>query len=197
MKAPISVDEKKEFIRWLLNTHQMKMREAMWVLNYIAGHDQIMKYVHFVDDLEGRSRGLVLSAHGVDNEPFRFFKGNITTSDPEKAFHDIRLNWDDNLYIELHFKEAISSPEYALVREESLSQDLKIGDEEMLLAEKFLDQMISDFELEVLKREIDEVLDNRDPKNLFKIVCFASRQDSSIMKFKLGDAKVRFQLKNV
>lgn len=169
MKAPISVDEKKDFIRWLLNTHQMKMREAMWVLNYIAGHDQIMKYVHFVDDLDGKNRGLVLSAHGVDNEPFRFFKGNLTTSDPEKAFHDIRLNWDENLYIMLHFKEALSSPEYALVREENPAQELKIGEEEKLLAEKFLNQMMNRFEEEALKREIDRALDHRDKETFLKL----------------------------
>ncbi len=64
MKASISIDEKKDFIRWFLNKHQMKTREAMWVLNYIAGHDQIVKYVHFVDNLEGCARGfhLVLTA---------------------------------------------------------------------------------------------------------------------------------------
>ncbi|HDU1276699.1 TPA: YpiB family protein, partial [Listeria monocytogenes] len=56
MKASISIDEKKDFIRWFLNKHQMKTREAMWVLNYIAGHDQIVKYVHFVDNLEGCAR---------------------------------------------------------------------------------------------------------------------------------------------
>ncbi|PWR44091.1 hypothetical protein DK292_15590, partial [Listeria monocytogenes] len=60
MKASISIDEKKDLIRWFLNKHQKKTREAMWVLNYIAGHDQKEKYDQFVDNLEGCARGLSL-----------------------------------------------------------------------------------------------------------------------------------------
>ncbi|WP_239254535.1 ReoY family proteolytic degradation factor [Listeria ilorinensis] len=162
MKASISVDEKKEFIRWLISTHQMKMREAMWVLNYIAGHDQIMEYVHFVDDLEGVPRGLVLSAQGVENEPFRFSKGDVTTSDPEKAFHDIRLNWDEELFIKLHFEGALSSPEYALVRDENPYLEVKLDKKEQQLAVKFLNQSLADFSRAKLLEAIDEALDNRD-----------------------------------
>ncbi|EMG29132.1 hypothetical protein X560_0122 [Listeria fleischmannii 1991] len=172
MKASISIDEKKDFIRWLLNTHQMKMREAMWVLNYIAGHDQIMQYVHFVDDLEGCRRGLVLSAQGVDHEPFRFFKGKITTSDPEKAFHDIRLNWDEELYIVLHFSDALLSPEYALVREDNPHRALVIGEEEQQLASDFLERTLSDFTEESIKQEIDRALDAGDKKRFLELSAF-------------------------
>ncbi|WP_088808556.1 MULTISPECIES: ReoY family proteolytic degradation factor [Listeria] len=172
MKASISVDEKKDFIRWLLNTHQMKMREAMWVLNYIAGHDQIIQYVHFVDDLEGCNRGLVLSAEGVDFEPFRFFKGKLTTSNPEKAFHDIRLNWDEELYIVLHFSDALSSPEYALVREDNPHKDLQIGEEEQQLATDFLDRTLSSFMMESVQKEIDRAIDAGDKERFLELTAF-------------------------
>ncbi|MBC1490242.1 YpiB family protein [Listeria booriae] len=162
MKASISIEDKKDFVRWLLSQHQMKMRESMWILNYIAGHDQIMKYVHFVDNAEGCPRGLVLTSHGVDDEPFRFFKGNIVTTDPEKAFHDIRLNWDEEIYIQLHFPGVVTSPQYALVREDSPFQELLITDSDKQIAAQFLDSAVAHFSKEKLLVEIDAALDDYD-----------------------------------
>lgn len=43
MAAPISVNEKKEFIRWFLNHYQLKRRECVWILNYLMSHDQLME----------------------------------------------------------------------------------------------------------------------------------------------------------
>lgn len=170
MKASISIDEKKDFIRWLLNTHQMKTREAMWVLNYVAGHNQIIQYVHFVDDLSGVSRGLMLSAEGSLGEPFCFFKGNIATSDPEKAFHDIRLNWNEDLYIQLDFKNAIHSPEYALVRTDNPHLGLLINEEEQALAKEFLDQTSLLFSKKNILKKIDQALDERDKVAFLQLV---------------------------
>ncbi|EAC5751292.1 YpiB family protein [Listeria monocytogenes] len=178
MKASISIDEKKDFIRWFLNKHQMKTREAMWVLNYIAGHDQIVKYVHFVDNLEGCARGLSLSAHGVKSEPFLFFKGNIMTSDPEKAFHDIRLNWDEELYVELHFEEAMSSPEYALVREDNPFAAVKLADEEKEMADALIYQSVHQFSREKVLQQIDEALDTRDEAAFHKLVRILQQMDT-------------------
>ncbi|WP_163654159.1 ReoY family proteolytic degradation factor [Listeria sp. PSOL-1] len=170
MKASISIDEKKDFIRWLLNHYQMKMREAMWVLNYVSGHDQIIQYVHFVDDLSGVSRGLILAAEGSSGEPFRFFKGNLATSDPEKAFHDIRLNWNEDLYIQLDFENAMNSPEYALVRTDNPHLGLQLNDEEKELAKKFLDQTSLFFSKKNVLEKIDQALDEKDRDAFFKLV---------------------------
>ncbi|MBC1482425.1 YpiB family protein [Listeria sp. FSL L7-1485] len=178
MKASISIDEKKDFIRWLLNKHQMKTREAMWVLNYIAGHDQIVKYVHFVDNLEGCARGLSLSAHGVESEPFLFFKGNIMTTDPEKAFHDIRLNWDEELYIELHFEDAIVSPEYALVREDNPFTKVKLADAEKEMADALIYQSVHQFSRAKLLEKIDIALDERDEATFQQLVQILQQMDN-------------------
>ncbi|EOR23584.1 hypothetical protein A499_12046 [Niallia nealsonii AAU1] len=43
MKTPVSVNEKKDFIRWFLNHYQLKRRECVWILNYLMSHDQLME----------------------------------------------------------------------------------------------------------------------------------------------------------
>ena len=50
MAAPISVNEKKEFVRWFLNNYQLKRRECVWILNYLMSHDQLMEKVHCVEN---------------------------------------------------------------------------------------------------------------------------------------------------
>ncbi|MBL7245924.1 hypothetical protein B5V91_05045 [Heyndrickxia sporothermodurans] len=162
--TPVSVNEKKDFIRWFLNHYQLKRRESVWILNYLMSHDQLMEKVHFVDEAQFCPRGLIMSTHCVESVPFRFYKENIMTTDAEKSFHDIRLNREEDIYIQLNFKVANISYQYAAVLEENpfMPNLLHINDEDRIIAEKFLQQSIVSFQKEKLLSQIDEALDNHD-----------------------------------
>lgn len=121
MQTPVSVNEKKDFIRWFLNHYQLKRRECVWILNYLMSHDSLMEKVHFVEQAEFCPRGIIMSTHCVEEVPFRFYKENVMTTDAEKSFHDIRLNKQQDLFIQLNFRSAYSSPEYAAVLESNLT----------------------------------------------------------------------------
>ncbi|PLS16340.1 hypothetical protein CVD28_17890 [Bacillus sp. M6-12] len=164
MAAPVSVNEKKDFIRWFLNHYQLKRRECVWILNYLMSHDQLMKRVHFVEQAQYCPRGLIMSTHCVDEAPFRFYKSNVMTTDAEKSFHDIRLNRDEEIYIQLNFRSAYSSHQYAAVLEENpyVPRNLPGNDKDKVLAEQFLEQSILTFQRDRLMRLIDEALDKND-----------------------------------
>ncbi|RFU68488.1 YpiB family protein [Peribacillus saganii] len=164
MAAPVSVNEKKDFIRWFLNHYQLKRRECVWILNYLMSHDQLMKRVHFVEQAQYCPRGLIMSTHCVDEAPFRFYKSNIMTTDAEKSFHDIRLNRDEEIYIQLNFRSAYSSHQYAAVLEENpyVPRNLPGNEKDKILAEQFLEQSILIFQRDRLMKLIDEALDNND-----------------------------------
>ncbi|WP_033828553.1 ReoY family proteolytic degradation factor [Bacillus andreraoultii] len=168
MAAPISVNEKKEFIRWFLNHYQLKRRECVWILNYLMSHDQLMEKVHFVDHADYCPRGIVMSTQCVDDVPFRFYKDSVMTTDAEKSFHDIRLNRDQDIYIQLNFKSVHKSHQYALVLENNpyMPEHLQITDKDRELAELFLKNTIKNFQLEQLREKIDQALDKKD-KDLF------------------------------
>jgi len=119
MSTPVSVNEKKDFIRWFLNRYQLKRRESVWILNYLMSHDQLMEKVHFVEEAQFCPRGLIMSTHCTREVPFRFYKDNIMTTDAEKSFHDIRLNRDEDIYIQLNFHGSRQSHQYAAVLEEN------------------------------------------------------------------------------
>ena len=60
-----------------------------------------------------------MSTHCVSEVPFRFFKENVMTTDAEKSFHDIRLNRDEEIYIQLNFQSSFQTPQFAAVMEEN------------------------------------------------------------------------------
>ncbi len=166
MTAPVSVNEKKDFIRWFLNHYQLKRRECVWILNYLMSHDQLMEKVHFVDQAQYCPRGLVMSSHCVDDVPFRFYKENVMTTDAEKSFHDIRLNRDEEIYIQLNFHASNQAPQYAAVQEENpfTPNTVQVSEKDRIIAERFLAESIKLFQEEKLLKEIDEALDKHDEK---------------------------------
>lgn len=164
MATPVSVNEKKDFIRWFLNHYQLKRRECVWILNYLMSHDQLMERVHFVDQAQYCPRGLVMSTHCIDKVPFRFYKENVMTTDAEKSFHDIRLNRDEEIYIQLNFNASNQAHQYVAVLEENpfMPKHLQINETDRAVAEQFLDASIERFHREKLLSLIDDALDNQD-----------------------------------
>ncbi|WLR53083.1 ReoY family proteolytic degradation factor [Bacillus tianshenii] len=164
MATPVSVSEKKEFVRWFLNHYQLKRREGVWILNYLMSHDQLMEKVHFVEQAQYCPRGIIMSTHCVDDVPFRFYKENIMTTDAEKSFHDIRLNRDQDIYIQLNFKSAMNTTKYVAVLEENhfIPEHLKINEHDQKIAEEFLDHAVVTFRKEKLLSAIDKALDCND-----------------------------------
>lgn len=171
MAAPISVNEKKEFIRWFLNHYQLKRRECVWILNYLMSHDQLMEKVHFVEHADFCPRGIIMSTQCVDDVPFRFYKDSILTTDAEKSFHDIRLNRDQEIYIQLNFKAVHKSHHYALVLENNpyMPEHLEISDKDRELAEQFLQTSIKNFQLEQIREKIDKALDRKDKEEFIML----------------------------
>lgn len=164
MATPVSVNEKKDFIRWFLNHYQLKRRECVWILNYLMSHDQLMEKVHFVDQAQYCPRGLVMSTHCIDKVPFRFYKENVMTTDAEKSFHDIRLNRDEEIYIQLNFNASNQAHQYVAVLEENpyMPKHLQINENDREVAEQFLKASIERFQKEKLLSQIDEALDKQD-----------------------------------
>lgn len=171
-RMTISVYEKKKFIQWFLNHYQMKRRESVWILNYLMNHEKVLEHVHFVSEARLCPRGVVMSTKCVNDPPFRFYKEQVMTTDPEKSFHDIRLNDTEPIYIQLNFKNANQHPRYALVMEENpfLPEDYYITKQDRKMAEKFLDHVKYDFQLKKIQTEIDRALDEGDKEKFHELI---------------------------
>lgn len=180
LTTPVSVNEKKDFIRWFLNHFQLKRRESVWILNYLMSHDQLMKKVHFVEEAQYCPRGLIMSTHCVDDVPFRFYKQHIMTTDAEKSFHDIRLNRNEDIFIQLNFRGAYLSPHYVAVMEENpyMPERLVISEQDRELAEKFLLESMKKFQKERLLEAIDQALERGDRQAFYHLTQQLKKLDS-------------------
>ncbi len=181
MNIPVSVEDKKEFVRWFLNNFQLKRRESVWILNYLMNHDSLMRQVHFVEEARFCPRGIVISTHCVEDVPFRFYKDQIMTTDAEKSFHDIRLNRDEPVYIQLNFKDSNRSAQYAAVLEENpfIPTDLYITEKDQQVAEQFLEESIKQYQEEKLLQAIDKALDDGDQETFLKLSSQLKKQKQS------------------
>jgi len=164
MSAPVTVNEKKEFIRWFLNEHQLKRRECIWILNFLMSNDHLLEKVHFVDQVKYCPRGIIMSTTCVDEVPFRFYKQSVMTTDAEKSFHDLRINHKEDIYIQLNFRDGKRTYQYIAVLEDNpyLPVNRKLVEKDQELAENFLDYTLKTYRRNELKRKIDEALDKRD-----------------------------------
>ncbi|OIJ14796.1 hypothetical protein BKP37_07405 [Anaerobacillus alkalilacustris] len=182
MSSTISVLEKKDFLKWFLNKYQLKRRECAWLLNYLMSDDQLMEKVHFVENAEYCPKSLIISANDVDCIPFSFHKRQHVTMDAEKSFHDIRLNKEEEIYIQLNFRDSKKIPQYIAVLEENPFVPIDKETEKVysLFADLIIDQASYQFEKKQLLKKIDESLDNGDKESFM----FYSKKLSNLKTLK-------------
>ncbi|WP_147804780.1 ReoY family proteolytic degradation factor [Alkalicoccus halolimnae] len=168
MNSPVPVMEKRDFLKWFLEKYQLKRRECAWLLNFLMSDDILMERVHFVEQAEHCPKALMISANDVDQVPFAFHKNQHVTMDAEKSFHDIRLNRNEDIYIQLNFKDKQTLPQYAAVLEENPYLPVNSDEETVkgLLAELVLDEALRVEKLRSLEEQIDIALAQKD-RNAF------------------------------
>lgn len=171
MTASVSVGDKKQFVRWFLQSYKMKRRECIWILNYMLSNDELLEKTHFVEDAHYCPRAMVMSSTESKELPFRFYKGNLMTADAEKSFHDLRLNPEQDLYLQLNFPNRPPSPLYLSVLEENpyLPPDETVSAQDQLLAEELLKESLTAFQEETILGQIDEALDANDKERFFEL----------------------------
>ncbi|MEN2766185.1 ReoY family proteolytic degradation factor [Ornithinibacillus xuwenensis] len=172
MHTPISVKDKKKFLQWFLNNYQLKKRESVWILNYLINHHEILENVHFVHDAKFCMRSIIITSQCSKEVPFRFYKNHLVTTDAEKAFHDIRLNQHESLYIQLNFNKSNQNHMYASVLEENpfVPDDYVITQQDKDNATILLDNSLFEFKRKQLLAEIDQTLDEQDRDKFNKLV---------------------------
>lgn len=167
----VPLHDKKVFIKWFLKNFQLKRREGVWILNYLLSNDELLENIHFVDEAHYCPRAIVMSTVDTTSIPFRFYKENIMTSDAEKSFHDLRMNIEDAMYMQLNFPSIPPEPVYLAVLEENpyMPADMMISEKDRLAAKSLLENSMLEFQEQQILKEIDEALDAGDKERFFEL----------------------------
>jgi uncharacterized protein YpiB (UPF0302 family) len=179
----ITATKKREFIKWFLNNYQFKSRPSVWILNFLYSYEHLLEKVHFVEDASKTPRGIVITTRCVDDIPLRYYKNGTVITDEEKCFHDIRLNKEQDIYIELNFKDKYNHEEYWEVLEENPFDEPDTSEFEEQAAH-FLDYCLYEFKVEQLKKRIDEAIDDGDKELFMKLANELSKVEKVKKRFK-------------
>jgi len=181
--SEITVQQKRAFIKWFLDNYQLKRRESVWILNYIMQYNEVLRNLHFVENACYCERGIIISTNCVDEVPFRFYKGNIVTTDPEECFYDIRSNKELPFYIELMFKDKHKCPEYFGVLEDNPFDKSEDINEYTEAATNFLEYCLFKYKINQLKKRIDEAIDDGNKEMFMKLTDELSKIEKVEKKF--------------
>ncbi|RKD25731.1 hypothetical protein BEP19_01960 [Ammoniphilus oxalaticus] len=178
MGEAITISAKREFIRWFLNNYQFKKNEGSWLFNYFLTDDRLLEKVHFTDDLYNREKTMIISTVCSHATPFLYQKKSRLNYDVEEAFNDIKENPNEDVYINIFFKDRMSCPQYLIVLEgrgktERQGQTQpRVTQDNMaasLMTELVIDQLMRSNRLKELTEQIDAALVKRDKPLFMKL----------------------------
>ncbi|AUS08716.1 hypothetical protein C1X05_07570 [Laceyella sacchari] len=171
MESSVTIQEKKEFIRWFLNRYELQKKEAAWLLEFLSSNERLLSRVHFVDHVRHLPKTMIISAKCSKMIPFRFTKNKRVGTDVETAFYDIRTNPNEEVYIGLHFKDRAACPEYAAILEGNPMEKHDLVQDHLLslFAEIILDQAVKEFQRKELYKRIDHALQARDEETFLRL----------------------------
>lgn len=160
----VGIKEKKEFLSWLVETVRFQRREVYWIINYLVNHETILRQIKFVEHVDKTPRGLKLTASDQEEESLVLFVGEHQFTNPEQIFHDIRMNWKKDLFVECQFSEAWSSPAYLAVLEDNpfASWNDHVDQEVSEALEDYIDSERKEYEITELYHQIDLALEKND-----------------------------------
>ncbi len=162
MEQMISVHDKRDFLKWFLDSYHVKRRECVWLLNYVMSDDHLLSLFHFVESVKGCKRSMVISEKNVHAKAFEYNKRHVSTDDPEKAFHDIRLNRTEAIYVQVNFHYTSPPPQYINVLEEHPHTYVDIHDRFGKDVESMIKHVEEKYIMGNLYEEIDVALESGD-----------------------------------
>ncbi|WP_027723785.1 ReoY family proteolytic degradation factor [Tuberibacillus calidus] len=170
MEQTISIEDKRAFLKWFLRHYQLKNRECVWLLNYILSDNQLINILRFVDTITDCPRAMMISEKRSQASPFMYRKGTVETDQPEKAFHDLRLDTVEPIYVKLIFPDSSRSSEYVCVLEDNPYALKQLQQTYHQIADRILHEAMRDFQIQKLYEAIDQALDRRDEVAFYQLV---------------------------
>ena len=167
----IELASKKKFVNWLIQSVSLKKRESYWILNYLLNHEFLLDRVTFVENVLSTPRGLLVTDQSVSGSGLEMVNQGIVIDDPNKIFHDIRLNRKSPLFIGVSFDGMTLSKYYLDVLEENPYQPLdEEAEKEFRLAlNSFIEEEERKFKLNILLEKINQALETGNKKEFQKL----------------------------
>lgn len=152
---------KRQFIEWLLKRHQHANPAVTYLLNFLMTQPHIIDQVVFSEHVKYAPRGLYISYQSNTKVPFIYYKDQLSYTQCEQAFHDLRLNMQfekKTYYIELNIPDMYQQ----LFQWDIFVDNPFLPEDQELIqsTERHLNQLSIEATIKQLKRRMDLALEN-------------------------------------
>lgn len=160
----IQLEEKIQWLRYLLTSVTFSRREISWMLDYLIHHEGIVKQIQFVEHVDKTPRGIRLKAGRNVEQPLVLFLNGRTFTDVDQIFHEIRFKWQEPLFVECEFDTHTIPNRYVGLVEDNpyYRWNDQISAEDIERIEQSLKQVEIEQQIKQLQAEIDRALDQGD-----------------------------------
>jgi uncharacterized protein YpiB (UPF0302 family) len=131
----------------------------------------MIENIHFVENASKTPRGIVFkSGQPFHMKEIAMYKPNVEILDIDQIFHDLRMHWQEEIYIECVFPKSWENPLYVNVLEDNPYDSWNDHIDESVTEET--DNFLKSLEFEsrrvLLLQQIDEAIDKGDEESFIK-----------------------------
>lgn len=168
MKNWVSATEKSNFLKWFLDQHQLKHKDARVLIDYLLKQHPILENLSFTSAIKSGEKSIIISSMQSDQPGFVYYNGKIKTEDVSKALGDLMSNPADKLNIVLHFYGKQSNQRYLQLVEPATNYFVrhKQFQEYSKEVNSLIEKSLIEQEIKKVREAIDAALDQND-KQLF------------------------------
>lgn len=180
MSIKVSNQAKKEFLTYLLKAYTFKNIEDIRILNLLIDSDALLNITSIVNTNEHAKRYLEISTTCSENN-FLFTKGNVSTTNSMKAYHDLRIDQRTPLDLNICYDKKHLDPNYYLVkedRENEYPESLRVLDK--VRAKALINYQLRMSKKAMYEKSINRALDTGDYIS-FKKITEEMRRDENEM----------------
>jgi uncharacterized protein YpiB (UPF0302 family) len=172
MKNWVSTTEKSNFLKWFLQHHQLKHKDARILIEHLVKQHPILENLTFTNSIKSGEKTIVISSMQSDQPGFVYYNGKRKMEDVSKALGDVMSNPADKLNIVLHFYGRQSNQRYLQLVEPSRDYFVRYKQfqEYSIETDKLIEKSLIDQELKKVRAQIDEALDQNDKQLFNKLV---------------------------
>src|SRR4051812_33881247 len=165
MSRWVSPIQKRNFLKWFLDHQQLKRSDARKVIDYIINHLHILENIAFTEKIMMSQKTIVISSMNSDEPGFLFYVNQCKTEEVSSALGDLMMNPSEKVNIIIHFRGKMLNHRYLQLIENPVAENIKLYqrfEKYSKEADELIEEVILEKEIEIIKKQIDEALDQKD-----------------------------------
>lgn len=172
MQEAYLVYQKKRYIRWFLDTYELKNSRTAKILDFIANHDELLQKIYFVEDVRRLPNALIISSTDASTVSFLCRINDCYYEDVDEVIHILDTEPPDELFVRLSFNREF----LCFICETVLDFKPDVGNK--IFYHQVVRSLEEEMNRKIIKKQerkadlmslIDNALENGDKENFIKL----------------------------